>query len=488
MSRRLAQIWQWLRCNPVGHWCVLFVVLAATVELHDNNVNPYSRYALLAAIAEDHTLAIDAYRKDTCDWSQTPDGRYFSNKAPGAAFLALPFYLPVDALVVAHAQDRAWRDLRRLQARNAVLDYLSIGLQAVPFALLVMVAAAMLAARGVSRPALELAALAMLFGNTASLLMNTFYGHGVAVVLTLGMAFALHRRRLFWAGLLLGLNVLTDYGSALFLPIALAYALWPGVADGSTRRARLVRLGLGGVVPFLVFVGYHKLCFGGPFTLANKYMNPVFVEAGRRALWGVIDFFPNPRAGYELVFGAKRGLLVTQPWVLLLTLLLPWYLWRRRHLAEPRRALARTLVPLAFVGLLLLFLMNASFGGWHGGVCPGPRYLSAILPVVGLALGLMYDAFPRPVRVVLWLAVLPSLAIFAVIWAGDVAVWPQHEIWRRCHETLFKFGLVRSYLRLGWIVFAFAITALVAVVRARLARVYPTAKLAGPDASVQLPG
>jgi hypothetical protein len=471
LTRRLARSWYWLRQNPVSHWCVLFVVLSTTVSLHDNNVNPYSRYALLSAIAEDHTLAIDAYRKDTCDWSHAPDGHYYSNKAPGAALLALPFYLPVDALVVAHAGDRATRDARRLQARDAVLDYLAIVMQVIPFALLVMVGASLLTTAGASRPALELAALAVLFGNTASLLMNMFYGHGLTVVLTLGLALAGHRRRFFWVGLLLGLAVLTDYSSALFAPIVLGFALAPGSPTAASRPARLARLGLGGLAPFLLFVGYHKLCFGGAFTLPNKYQNPVFVEVGQRALWGVIDFLPNPRVAYALLFGPGRGLLFTQPWVLVLTLLLPGLLWRRR-LGETRRALGRILLPLGFLGLLLLFLMNASFGGWHGGVCPGPRYLSAALPLVGLALGLAYDRLPRPARAVLWLTVLPSLVIFAIVWAGDVAVWPQHQIWRRCHETLYKFGLVKSYLRLGWIGLAFAVTALVALARLRLARAY----------------
>jgi hypothetical protein len=474
LTRRLARSWQWLLHNPVNHWCALFIVLSITVPLHDNNVNPYSRYALLSAIAEDHTLAIDGYRKDTCDWSRPPDGRHYSNKAPGAALLALPLYLPVDALVVAHADDRPARDVRRLQARDAVLDFLAVTVQVVPFALLVMAAASLLVTAGASRPAVELAALAMLFGNTASLLMNMFYGHGLAAVLALGLVFTVHRGRFGLSGLLLGLGILTDYGSALFLPIVLAYALAPAGPDAPSRRARLVHLGLGGLLPFLLFAGYHKVCFGGAFTLPNKYQNPVFVEAGQRALWGVIDFLPNRHVVYALLFGEGRGLLVTQPWVLLSLLCLPWYVWQRRRLEPARRALGKALLPLGFVGLGLLFLMNASFGGWHGGVCPGPRYLSAALPLVGLAMGLVYDGVPRPLRALLWLALLPALVLFAVVWAGDVAVWPQHQIWRRCHETLYKFGLVKSYLRLGWIGFGFAVTTAVALLRARLARVYST--------------
>ena len=450
--------------------------------MHDNNANPYSRFALLEAIAEDHSLAIDAYRDTTCDWSKTPDGRFFSNKAPGPVLLALPFYLPVDAAVVAHAPDRKARDARRLKARDALLDYLAIVLQAVPFALLVMVAAGMLAARGASRPAIELAALAMLFGNTASMLMNMFYGHGLAAVLTLGLVLALLKRRMFLAGLLFGLDVLTDYGSALLLPILLALVLWPSRGNTVGRMRRLARVALGGLGPALLFVAYHLDCFGGPFTLPNKYQNPVFVEKGGRALWGVIDVLPDRHIAYELLFGAKRSLGVTQPWVLVLAGLLVLFVWRGLRWSEACAAAARVVLPMAFGGLLLLFVMNASFGGWHGGVCPGPRYLSAILPVVGLALGLCYDAFPKPARIGLWLAVVPAVVLFVIIWAGDVAIWPHHEIWRRCWETFFKFGLPKTYRRLSWILLAFAAAAFVAALRSRWGR-----RRAGGQGSLDVP-
>jgi hypothetical protein len=465
--RRLVELGHRLSRNPVSHWCLLFLVLAVTVDNHNNNANPYARFATLMAVAEDHSLAIDVYQGTTCDWARTPDGRYYSNKAPGPTLMALPFYLPMDALVVAHAKDRKLRDALRLEGRAALLDYLAIGLQAIPFALLVMLAASLLAARGVSRPAIELCALAMLFGNTASLLMNMYYGHGTAAVLTLGLAFALLDRRLFLAGLLFGLDVLTDYGTALFLPILLAIVLVPSGRDIKTGLARLGRFALGGLGPLLVFAAYHAYCFGGPFTLPNKYQNPVFVDTHAKGLWGVINFLPSPSIAYELLFGAKRGLLVTQPWVLLLAaLLLPWA-WLRRGWTAQRREATRLMAPLAFGGFLVLFAMNASFGGWHGGVCPGPRYLGAILPLLGFVLGLCYDTFPKPVRIALWLSVLPALALFIIIWAGDPAIWPQHEIWVRCKDVLFKIPSAKTRLRLAWMVFAFAVTAVVAVLRAR---------------------
>jgi hypothetical protein len=276
------------------------------------------------------------------------------------------------------------------------------------------------------------------------------------------------QRRLFLAGLLFGLDVLTDYGSALFLPVLGLMIVLSG-ADGLwARLRRLARFGLGGLGPFVVFVAYHAYCFGGPFTLPNKFQNPVFVEKGARALWGVIDFWPSWPVAKALLFGPGRGLGVSQPWVLVIVVLLALLVWARRLWGD-RLSAIRAVVPFALGGFALLFVMNASFGGWHGGVCPGPRYLSAILPVLGFALGLAYDKLPRPLRVLLWLAVLPAVVLFILIWAGDPAIWPEHEIWVRCKETFYKFGLVSSYLRLAWIAFAFLVTTGVALLRARWA-------------------
>jgi hypothetical protein len=464
--RRFAALWTRLRANPVSHWCVLFLILSVTVDNHLNNANPYARYATLQAIAEDHSLAIDAYEYTTCDWARPPGGHYYSNKAPGPTLLAVPFHLPVDAMVVAHAKDRKERDVRRKEARDAVLSYLAIALQAIPFALVVLLAAEALAKRGASRPAIELAALAMLFGNTASLLMNMFFGHGMAAWFTLAVALAMLERRMFLAGLFFGLDVLTDYGSALFLPVLGLMIAFSG--PSAARLRHLVRFGLGGLAPLLIFAGYHAYCFGGPFTLPNKYQNPVFVEHGGRTLWGVIDLVPSWPIAKALLFGTGRGMWITQPWVLVLIAIFALLVWTRRLWGD-RLSAIRSAVPFALGGFVLLFLMNASFGGWHGGVCPGPRYLSAIFPVFGFALGLAYDKLPRPLRALLWLTVLPSLVLFILIWAGDPAIWPQHEIWVRCKETFYKFGLVSSYLRLTWIVFAFLVATVVALLRARRA-------------------
>src|SRR6202140_5763758 len=54
--------------------------------------NQNSRFDVLRAIVERHTLQIDAYHENTQDKAHFR-GHYYSDKAPGLVFLAVPFAL-----------------------------------------------------------------------------------------------------------------------------------------------------------------------------------------------------------------------------------------------------------------------------------------------------------------------------------------------------------------------------------------------------------
>src|SRR3989338_7865785 len=76
----------------------VFLILCIVLDLW-GDTNTRSRLALLHSIKEDRTLRIDSYQHWTIDWARTPDGHYFSNKAPGPVFLALPFYWILDSAI-----------------------------------------------------------------------------------------------------------------------------------------------------------------------------------------------------------------------------------------------------------------------------------------------------------------------------------------------------------------------------------------------------
>src|SRR3989440_9672406 len=84
------------RRRRLGVLALLLVVLGCALLLQPFGFNQGAHYSLVKALAHG-TAKIDAYQAFSGDesWYQ---GHYFSNKAPGVAFLCLPFYLVLHGL------------------------------------------------------------------------------------------------------------------------------------------------------------------------------------------------------------------------------------------------------------------------------------------------------------------------------------------------------------------------------------------------------
>jgi hypothetical protein len=185
-------------------------------------------------------------------------------------------------------------------------------------------------------------------------------------------------------------------------------------------------------------------------------------------LWGVISI-PNPNIFYELILGPSRGLLYTQPYVLLLPFcLIAIVFWGFK---EKKTAIAsrdeKSLWIFTFLGLAGLLFMNAGFGGWHGGHTAGPRYLSAILPCVGLLAGLIYDRIGISGRGALWLCLLFAVILRGFIYSYGVLV-PPFPMWNFFMEHFRDSARAgTAFLRFGIYVLALVIAVTFALKRAR---------------------
>jgi hypothetical protein len=427
--------------NLAWPWVVLFLFLSLAVT-HDGGTNPSSRMAAMRAITESHSLNIDSYREWTIDWAQAPNGHYYSNKAPGAVLIGLPFFAVTDLPRLWNSHEP--RNSSGLISRPTYFQNLVLLLftQIIPFSLLVLVASEALMRQCKSPFAVHFFAVCALFGNTAALYMDTYFGHGLASVLFLTCFYLWLTGRYGWSSFFLGTCLLTDYGTVFVLPF---FALATLIRERNLLS--LVPAGFCFMPALLVWAWYHQLAFGTPFTTANQFTSAAEVVrvSDEHNLWGSVTLLPSGAILWNLLFGAERGVLFFVPWALAVFpgCLLAAPAWPRG---------SKIFIVGGFCGLLW---MNASFGGWNGGLSVGPRYLSFIFPAIAFWLALGWESFPRAAQIPLLVAMIVSFA-FRILTFPFQPLAPMEPLWPffllMCNmvgwKSLIGFRLTMSLLAL----------------------------------------
>ncbi|MBY0372094.1 hypothetical protein K2X33_15530 [bacterium] len=373
--------------SPLAGW-FLFAFFVQVLFITPVGTNPAARWATLCAMAEDHSFEIDPYLEHTIDWSRGPNTHYYSNKPPGPALVGFPVFWVLDTLQTRGIANRDARDQTRYLWRGVNLRLLSFLFQILPFFFLVALWIGRLERLDLSNRAIMASAVALLFGTTSTIFLNSYFGHGMTAVFALGLIYALSEKSVFWTAFFFGMALLCDYTSSLLLvPLT---PLWGRSLWRSPRKLYwLWRFVAGAALPGALWIWYHTVCFGSPFATSGSFLNPLFVEASDAGRFLGIFSLPDRHVIFELALGAKRGLLFTQPWVLFF-LAAVWMLPTAQPgvLPNPRKQW----VHFAVLSFSLLFLLVSSFNGWHGGNTAGPRYLTAGLVLCAAALGLLWDS------------------------------------------------------------------------------------------------
>jgi hypothetical protein len=371
--------------------------------------NQNSRFALVRAIANDRTVRIDPYEGNTGDKAFF-DGHYYSDKAPGLAFAALPIVEP------AHRIYRAFGGDPETFAGLALLSYL-----ATVFTVGLLTAWAGVALFDVSRALGASPAGALFAATTFGLatpmwpLATIFIGHAIsAACLVLAFAAAVrvdlehgrahrwpvtqsaiteYRDRLNgWAiGLGAGWATISEFPAAVPAVMLAAWALWSAVRLGP-RRAFIILSSMtaGALACAGLLMAYQYVCFGSPFHLA--YSSEAGFEGMQQGLFGITT--PSMAALWRITIGEYRGLLPLSP----IVALAPFGL--RLYRSDRRASVVAGAIALFYV------LLNASYHYWEGGWSLGPRHLSPALPFLCLGLAPLWSAAGRLGRctlVTLWL-------------------------------------------------------------------------------------
>jgi hypothetical protein len=373
--------------------------------------NSASRFDLVRAVVEQHTLRIDDYHQNTGDLALR-DGHYYCDKAPGLSFVAVPAY----ALVHPFAGDR--RPRARLVNRGAWLA--TVWAVGVPSAAAVVMVFHLAGPAFLGLPAATAAALALsyAFGTLALPYSTLFYGHQLAAALLIvafGLLVPVRRgekapttARLALTGILLGTAVAVEYPAALAVAAILGF---------EARRARLGRrwvpLLAGLAIPLLLLAAYHTVAFGHPLALPYHFST----DAPRHRGLALGIGLPEPRVMAALLVSRYRGLLYSAPWLLLAA---PGAVVLLRDRARRPEGLVCAIVP------LVLLALNASLGDWHGGWGTGPRHLVPALPFLALAAGGVFAT--RWARLA-GIAAAPLVAVSIMLMLMATAVQPEVPRW-----------------------------------------------------------
>jgi|HubBroStandDraft_6_1064221.scaffolds.fasta_scaffold00068_37 hypothetical protein len=366
--------------------------------------NQDSRFDLLRAILERHTLQIDAYHQNTGDKAHF-EGHYYSDKAPGLVFLALPF-----AVAARVGMRMAGVDPESPRGEVALSYIVTAGAVALPTALACVCLFFLGVWLGASPSGAAFGALAMSLGTPIYAYATLFWAHAVVGALLLfAFAAALKLRdcampsaEFLYAlavGLAAGWATVSEYPAAPAAVVLACFALSQAWPRGRAARLRTAAgVGAGALPCLIVLMLYLHAAFGSIFRPSYAYYDPHSFTFMHRGYLGLT--YPHVDVLLKILFSCRRGLFFAAPVAAAAPVGLA-FLWKNK----PTRAAAVAASAVA----AYYFLFNASFYEWRAGLSYGPRYAGAAIPL--LCLGLP-AAFTRSTPA--WRRVLVAFAVCSI--------------------------------------------------------------------------
>ena len=322
---------------------------------HGGSANELTRWASAASLVEHRSFEIswtESLIGKNVDTARVGDALY-SNKAPGTAVLAAPFYALTRIFVGPPNPSNirtSWFVMR------LVIGTLPLLLLALWFH---------------RKGANEFSLATVLFATPLFLYSLLFFSH-VFVAVVVYFAFCLlydsdraTPKKCLWAGLLSGLAVTCEFSSLFAILVFGAGLLFTGKRERYRRVAFFV---LGGVPFAILLLVYNNSLFGSPFSVSYAHESfPEWAEVASQGVFGI--GVPTPSNAFLLLLSPARGLLFFSPILILSAILL---FTPREKVTLRKRVKIWTVV--------LSFLLMCGHGAAHGGWAMGARYLILILP------------------------------------------------------------------------------------------------------------
>ncbi len=392
-----------------------------------------SRLDLVLAVVDKGTLKINDYVHNTGDYAHFEDN-YYSDKAPGNAFLGMTVYwavrpilqsAPVQSLLNRIANNPAFSDTLNKSSNGLISDSIynatvlyaiTVVIISIPAALLGLILFHFLMELGVRPLQSVIAVLIYGLATTAFTYGGAFYSHQLVAFLLFTafyIVFEIKQRKLpaYWvvlSGFMLGFSLITEYPTFL---IAAAIAIYTLIILFKMLHGRsslwFVGYILAGLIPGLLMMLHNWAIFHTPLPVGYEY-SELYTDIHSTGFLSLT--FPRPDALWGITFSPYRGLFFVAP-VLLLGMLGFWSWWSSR--------IFRSEFVICIWASLSFILFNSSSVMWEGGFSVGPRYVVPMLPFFAVALGLFISRWSAKWWGRLLLIVLTIWSVI-VTWAETI--------------------------------------------------------------------
>lgn len=473
--------WRWLRgehgrrvVGACAFWGLVAILLVYNFPYFRalQHANELPRLFQTMAMVEEGRYAIDTYRnlygyRKTMDLSRShclgprvtgavrrvrplPGAlarrrcveRYYSNKAPGMSFLAVPVYAALRGWWRGQGKTADIKRVRdpeeRFRRLKRITFWVRLGTAALPAFLFMLLLSYWLRPFVPEDHPRRVAVVAYGLGTLAFTYSVQVMSHQLATSLMFSAFMLVHlvgrRGARPWllvpAGFLGAAALACDY-QLVFAAVPLAcYTLWV-----IRPLPRVVWAVVGALPPIALLLHYHHAAFGSVFWTGYEFLVARHDAALHdQGFLGITT--PKWEAFHGSFLSQDNGLLYFSPWLVPAGVGLGW-LWRLRAgrlradvgpktltSPAPCRRLTLPSAEWTFTVAVLVaytyFITSIAF--WRGGWQTGPRYVNAMLPGLVLPYGLLLGRVRD--RPWLWaLAVGPALASI-VIYALIVATFP----------------------------------------------------------------
>lgn len=355
------------------------------------NDNAISRISLTLSLIEDGSVTINKYQEHTIDKAKYK-GNYYSDKAPGLSFTALPLVAVSKTLLRLFGKNPHLND-GKLNWRLLFILYFCTVFTSGLFTAIAALLIYFLSLRiGASISGAVFAMLGFGLASPAWGWATAFFGHAMAgsclfiaftIIILLNQIPPEKKRDTllgFLAGAALSWAVVVEFPSAVPLAVIMVFGISEAIKWDKKRAVRvLLSATIGGIIFITPLLIYNFVAFDSPFSTGYSHYSPGVFPEMKKGLVGIT--YPKLLALFMILFSPYRGILWFSP-ILIIAPVGIYYIWRRPGC----RGIALTIIIIS----MYYPLLNSSFINWNAGGSTGPRYIIPMLPFLCLSLSMMW--------------------------------------------------------------------------------------------------